>query len=245
MQLPRLELEHRRLEQGDRLPVGLSACGSQEAVATRGAGGAARRLRVHQHGPRRPGAGRLSRAASSRRISTPGGSRIDTSICTSPNGSPCNWKLAIEAFLEAYHVIRTHPQVAVSNGDANSQYDVYGEHVDRFISTAGRAEPASVRQTHRAGHSQPVHAGRQRRARRCEAHLERRHHGASSHGGHVPRHVREGDQHRSERQFPIRSCSIASPTRFSRTASSSRGSRCRWSIASAPIRAITASVFTR
>jgi phenylpropionate dioxygenase-like ring-hydroxylating dioxygenase large terminal subunit len=48
---------------------------------------------------------------------------------------PCNWKLAIEAFLEAYHVVRTHPQVAVSNGDANSQYDVYGEHVDRFIST--------------------------------------------------------------------------------------------------------------
>ena len=42
---------------------------------------------------------------------------------------PCNLKLAIEAFLEAYHVIETHPQVAVSNGDANSQYDIYGEHV--------------------------------------------------------------------------------------------------------------------
>jgi hypothetical protein len=54
---------------------------------------------------------------------------------------PCNWKLAIEAFLEAYHVIRTHPQVAVSNGDANSQYDVYGEHVDRFISTLGVLSP--------------------------------------------------------------------------------------------------------
>ncbi len=53
----------------------------------------------------------------------------------------CNWKLAIEAFLEAYHVIRTHPQVAVSNGDANSQYDVYGEHVDRFISTLGVLSP--------------------------------------------------------------------------------------------------------
>ncbi len=54
---------------------------------------------------------------------------------------PCNWKLAIEAFMEAYHVINTHPQVAVSNGDANTQYDVYGEHVDRFISTLGVLSP--------------------------------------------------------------------------------------------------------
>jgi nitrite reductase/ring-hydroxylating ferredoxin subunit len=54
---------------------------------------------------------------------------------------PCNWKLAFEAFLEAYHVIVTHSQVAVSNGDANSQYDTYGEHVSRFISTLGVLSP--------------------------------------------------------------------------------------------------------
>jgi phenylpropionate dioxygenase-like ring-hydroxylating dioxygenase large terminal subunit len=54
---------------------------------------------------------------------------------------PANWKLTIEAFQEAYHVLQTHPQVAVSNGDANSQYDVYGEHVDRFISTLGVLSP--------------------------------------------------------------------------------------------------------
>lgn len=54
---------------------------------------------------------------------------------------PCNWKLAIEAFMEAYHVIETHPQVAVSNGDANSQYDIYGEHVNRFISPLGVLSP--------------------------------------------------------------------------------------------------------
>ncbi len=54
---------------------------------------------------------------------------------------PSNWKLTIEAFQEAYHVIITHPQVAVSNADANSQYDIYGEHVDRFISPLGVLSP--------------------------------------------------------------------------------------------------------
>ena len=54
---------------------------------------------------------------------------------------PANWKLTMEAFMEAYHVINTHPQVAPSNGDANSQYDFYGEHVDRFISTLGVVSP--------------------------------------------------------------------------------------------------------
>ncbi|GAB3115141.1 aromatic ring-hydroxylating dioxygenase subunit alpha [Aestuariicella hydrocarbonica] len=54
---------------------------------------------------------------------------------------PANWKLTMEAFMEAYHVIDTHPQVAVSNGDANSQYDVYGDHVNRFISPLGVLSP--------------------------------------------------------------------------------------------------------
>ncbi len=54
---------------------------------------------------------------------------------------PANWKLTMEAFMEAYHVIETHPQVAVSNADANSQYDTYGEHVNRFISPLGVLSP--------------------------------------------------------------------------------------------------------
>ena len=54
---------------------------------------------------------------------------------------PCNWKFAVEAFLEAYHVIETHPAVAVSTGDANSQYDVYGDHVSRFIAPMGVLSP--------------------------------------------------------------------------------------------------------
>jgi phenylpropionate dioxygenase-like ring-hydroxylating dioxygenase large terminal subunit len=39
----------------------------------------------------------------------------------------CNWKVAQEAFMEAYHVVATHPQLLPSMGDANSQYDDFGE----------------------------------------------------------------------------------------------------------------------
>lgn len=54
---------------------------------------------------------------------------------------PANWKLNQEAFHEAYHVLSTHPQVSPSNGDVNSQYDTFGDHVNRFISTLGVVSP--------------------------------------------------------------------------------------------------------
>lgn len=37
----------------------------------------------------------------------------------------CNWKVAQEAFMEAYHVVATHPQILPGIGDANSQYDAW------------------------------------------------------------------------------------------------------------------------
>jgi phenylpropionate dioxygenase-like ring-hydroxylating dioxygenase large terminal subunit len=37
----------------------------------------------------------------------------------------CNWKVAQEAFMEAYHVISTHPQLLLGVGDSNSQYDAW------------------------------------------------------------------------------------------------------------------------
>jgi len=38
---------------------------------------------------------------------------------------PCNWKVAQEAFMEAYHVVGTHPQLLPGIGDSNSQYDAW------------------------------------------------------------------------------------------------------------------------
>lgn len=54
---------------------------------------------------------------------------------------PSNWKMAMEAFLEAFHVLATHPQGLKSAGDANAQYDVFGKNVTRFIHTIGHPSP--------------------------------------------------------------------------------------------------------
>ncbi len=54
---------------------------------------------------------------------------------------PCNWKLGHEAFLEAYHSVATHPQILPYTADANTQYDIYGEHVSRMITPMGVPSP--------------------------------------------------------------------------------------------------------
>ena len=55
---------------------------------------------------------------------------------------PCNWKLAQEAFMEGYHIGPTHPQSVEYTADTNTQYDVFGRHVSRFIMPEGVASPA-------------------------------------------------------------------------------------------------------
>lgn len=52
----------------------------------------------------------------------------------------CNWKLCQEAFMEAFHVITTHPQILVGTGDENSQYDAW-ENFSRAITPNGTPSP--------------------------------------------------------------------------------------------------------
>ncbi|MBW2401731.1 MAG: aromatic ring-hydroxylating dioxygenase subunit alpha [Deltaproteobacteria bacterium] len=52
----------------------------------------------------------------------------------------CNWKVAQEAFSEAYHVVATHPQIMGGIGDANTKYDVFGNY-SRAMSGNGTPSP--------------------------------------------------------------------------------------------------------
>ncbi len=54
---------------------------------------------------------------------------------------PTNWKAAQEAFLEAYHVYETHAQGLATAGDANANYDIFSDHVTRFVHTIGTPSP--------------------------------------------------------------------------------------------------------
>ncbi len=57
-----------------------------------------------------------------------------------------NWKAALEAFIESYHAIATHPQLMPYQAIDNSQYDVWGDHVSRTITAFGVANPSHADQ---------------------------------------------------------------------------------------------------
>jgi phenylpropionate dioxygenase-like ring-hydroxylating dioxygenase large terminal subunit len=54
---------------------------------------------------------------------------------------PGNWKMCMEGFLEAFHVLATHPEGLRTAGDANAQYDVFEPNVSRFVHTIGYPSP--------------------------------------------------------------------------------------------------------
>jgi phenylpropionate dioxygenase-like ring-hydroxylating dioxygenase large terminal subunit len=50
---------------------------------------------------------------------------------------PCNWKVGLEAFIEAYHTMAVHPQLLPTAADSLTEYDTYGPHVSRMITAVG------------------------------------------------------------------------------------------------------------
>ncbi len=57
-----------------------------------------------------------------------------------------NWKVVLEAFIESYHAIATHPQLMPFQGIDNSQYDVWGDNVSRTITSYGTINPSHEEQ---------------------------------------------------------------------------------------------------
>lgn len=55
----------------------------------------------------------------------------------------CNWKAALDVFIETLHVYASHPEAAYLTPDTDSQYDVYADepHFSRFHSIVGSPSP--------------------------------------------------------------------------------------------------------
>lgn len=56
---------------------------------------------------------------------------------------PCNWKVAVEAFIETYHIVGVHPTSLPFFADASSQYDVWPghRHMNRMLNASGVPSP--------------------------------------------------------------------------------------------------------
>lgn len=54
---------------------------------------------------------------------------------------PANWKVVMEAFMESWHTVITHPQLLPFTGDCNSLYNIYGDHVNLTVTPFGVMSP--------------------------------------------------------------------------------------------------------
>ncbi|MDH3643462.1 MAG: Rieske 2Fe-2S domain-containing protein, partial [Gammaproteobacteria bacterium] len=54
----------------------------------------------------------------------------------------CNWKVAMEGFMEAYHTPLVHPEMCQVVGDWNMQHDIFGDHVSRDLCPMGVSSPS-------------------------------------------------------------------------------------------------------
>lgn len=55
-----------------------------------------------------------------------------------------NWKVTAEAFMEAWHSVVTHPQILPFTGDANTRYNIYGDHVNAALTPFAIPSPHIV-----------------------------------------------------------------------------------------------------
>ncbi len=54
---------------------------------------------------------------------------------------PANWKVTMEAFMESWHTIVTHPQLLPFTGDCNAAYRIWGDHVNVNLVPFGVMSP--------------------------------------------------------------------------------------------------------
>ena len=54
---------------------------------------------------------------------------------------PGNWKMCMEGFLEAFHVLGTHPEALRHSSWANTQYDIFDKNVTRFLQPLSSGNP--------------------------------------------------------------------------------------------------------
>lgn len=57
---------------------------------------------------------------------------------------PCNWKTALEAFMEGYHVLGTHPQLTAIGGAKKTWSKAYGKHAVFGVQSEGSFGGASA-----------------------------------------------------------------------------------------------------
>jgi len=57
---------------------------------------------------------------------------------------PANWKLAQEAFMEAYHTPVVHPEMSHVVSDVNMQHDVFSKHISRDLCAMASPSPTST-----------------------------------------------------------------------------------------------------
>jgi phenylpropionate dioxygenase-like ring-hydroxylating dioxygenase large terminal subunit len=147
-----------------------------------------------------------------------------------------NWKAVSEAFMEAWHSVTTHPQILPFTGDANTRYNIYGDHVNvaltpfavmsPHVADSGNPEQWIIDQflkfNGRAGGPGPEGRGARRR------------HRSRPHGRRQPRAATPPRPATTTATRPTRSCWTPSPTTCSPTSPPGAGSCPTSSTAGAP-----------